>query len=421
MEYKISIRAALIGGAALYLVLPMPANAQFLTRTEPVVSVSERADPNFDAIGGQLGAFKIDTGISVEQRFDDNIFRTTSETESDSITVLTPAVTISPDLPIHDISLTAGARIGKYWSNTEENYQDLGAQLSGRYDFDYNTNVRFLTGYAARHEDRSSPEASGGDTPVEFTVLRNEIGAARELGTLKVSVVAQDQRLEFDDNSVDGAPIDNSARDRSVQTISARVGYALSPATEVFTTPTYTWTNYERSDEDDRSSQGYDITVGASHDISGKLHTDLYLGYFARDMDNDRFKNIGGAKFGGSLLWNPTALTSVKGELGRQIREVSQSEAAGYIQTNASLGVEHALTRRTTLDASVGWANFDFEGERTGIDRQDDVKQTKLGAQYRLFNGAALNADYTFTTRTSNEVNSDYENAQFNVGVGYAY
>lgn len=397
------------------------ANAQYLTREDDVVSVADRKDEHFDAIGGQLGAFKVNPGIEVEQRFDDNIYRTTTNTQSDEITEFRPSLTVSPDWAAHDLTFTGGAEIGRYWDKTNENYEDFGAQLSGRYDFDIGTNVRFLTGYTHLHEDRGSPDDPDGDTPVEYDVVTTQIGAARELGILKLRLAAQNQTLRFENTTKNSGVIDNGVRDRDVQTISTRLAYELSPATEIFTVPSYTWTDYKRSGVGDRSSQGYEITLGAAHDITGKLHTDLYIGYFSREMDNAIYKDVDGAKYGGSLLWNITDITSLKGSLGRQLRETTQTNASGYVQTNAALALEHALTYRTLLDGGVGWANFNFEGNTTGTDREDDIFQANVNGKYKLFRGAAVEAGYTYTDRSSNVAGVDYENNIFNVTLGYAY
>jgi hypothetical protein len=421
--HRIALKPREIATITLLLLMFVPhkAQAQFLTRGDRVVSVAERADPDFDAIGGQLGGFKVNAGIEAEQKFDDNIYRNESNAQSDSITVFRPVLTISPDTALHEIKLTAGADIGRYWNHTDENYADFGADIAGRFDLDIGTNIRGNIGYARLHEDRGSPNDPDGDTPVEYDILTTGIGAARELGVLKLRLAAQDQRITYDNTTLNGAVIDNGYRDRSVQNISARLAYELSPATEIFTVPSYSWTSYEQSGANDRSSQGYDIIIGAAHDITGKLHTDLYAGYFDREMDNANFKDINGAKYGGSLLWNMTDITSLKGNLGRQIRETTQTAASGYIQTNASLGLEHALTYRTLIEAGIGWANYDFEGHNTSGNREDDIIQGKLEGRYKLMNGTAIKAGYIYTDRDSNIGGNSYTNNIFNLGVGYAY
>ena len=120
-------------------------------------------------------------------------------------------------------------------------------------------------------------------------------------------------------------------------------------------------------------------------------------------------------------MWNATDITSFTANIDRQIRETIVSSSSGFIQTNISLGAEHALTPRTLLDADLGWAQFDFQGNGAGGTREDDVIQAQLGAQYKLINGAALKANYRYSDRSSNIPINEFTGNIFNIGLGYAY
>ena len=77
--------------------------------------------------------FHIQPEIQLTTYYDDNIYATSQAEVSDTIAVITPLLKVHSHWDRHSLKLNTGANIGYYADNTDENYEDLWLETSGRY------------------------------------------------------------------------------------------------------------------------------------------------------------------------------------------------------------------------------------------------------------------------------------------------
>ncbi len=404
---------------ALFVVLVnFPVQAQ-LSAENGVISVKNRYDPDYGPLGGRLGSFKVMPKISLAETFDDNIFRISSGTQSDFITGVNPEIVVKSDWNLHEVSFQGSGDLGYYFDHTSENYHDYRFGPSGRIDLDYETSLTGSLVYQRGHEDRGSPDDANSDEPVEYDMETVTMTLKRALGLIKFYVSGQYRRHKFENSSRAGLTVDNSSRNRSQKTLETKLAYDLGYNYEAFVSLKYDKRDYDSINAFFRNSHGYETKTGVALNISGKTRADLYLGYIKQDYDN-ALGDIGDINFGGSLLWNITDMTSIKGVAERTVRETTLAGASGIIRTSGNIEVEHALLRNLFLGGYAGVDNDEYIGVLSNA-RDNRTYKTGFDIVFKPSRIVTTKFDYDYTKRDFDVVANDYETNRAMVSLIFSY
>src|SRR3546814_14316191 len=98
---------------------------------EPDVSVLGRPRPEVDPLNIRVGSLIIAPRIDFRATYNDNVFATESDEESDFITTIAPSVTVSSDWTRHGLSFSAQATDLPHAENESENRTSYGADHEG--------------------------------------------------------------------------------------------------------------------------------------------------------------------------------------------------------------------------------------------------------------------------------------------------
>jgi hypothetical protein len=395
-----------------------------------VVRVYDRARPEFDPLGVRVGTFVVRPGLELSEAYNDNIYADDTNEEEDFITMVRPSVRLESNWAQHALRFDANGGFGLYGSNDEENYDDWSFGTAGRFDI---TRGQYLVGrlrYDERHEDRGSPDDVFGIEPTRYALATANVGYVRDISILSLMTDFDVQQFNFKDVGsaiAPGATIDNDIRDRDQYQYRLRVGYEFIPNYEAFVEGTYNWRVYDQDNtfpglafaptvrDRNRDSEGYSAVVGTAVNFSGKLRGDVSAGWMSQDYDSPVLEDIDAMKYGASLTWNITGLTSLIGEVNRSVEETVQGLASGYIASSYDLTLEHELRRNILLNANLGYDNNDYEG----LNREDDIVYAGVGGDYLLMRGVSLTANYLFTDRDSNIAGADFSQNLFILGARF--
>lgn len=396
----------LIAGAT-----PRPANAQLLP-DDNVTSIKGRFTnaPDYQPLGARAGTFLIHPFLTTGAAYESNIFRTANNEESDFIYTVNPGVEVKSDWNLHSLQFLTSADFGLYQDNSDEDYEDYEAVLTGRYDITYNTYLYSQLSYERLHEDRGSPDDVRGDEPTEYDRYMARVAFNRSLGKLRLLLNQLTTKYEFENTSVSGTPVNNSVRDRTEKLYQARLGYEYFPNYEAYILGSYKDIDYDVANTVDRSSDGYDLRVGTAVDLSGKVKGDVYAGYLDREYSAP-FQDLSEANYGASLIWNLNGITSIKAGLDRQVYETTSTSGplySGYLKTSGNVSVEHSFSYETLAEAYITYEQDEFIGGNTK--REDDIAKVGLDFYYRPNRNIEFKAGYEFSERDSNIQNADYKN-----------
>ncbi len=376
-----------------------------------IAETAPRPQPKDDNL--RLGSLLAYPELVLSEVYDDNIFATRSNEESDLVTVLSPSVSLVSDWERHYFRARASGDFARYRSNDSENYNDYRTSMEGRYDLSRVANVFGGLGYGKEHEERASPEDVNGIEPTTYTSTSGHAGVYRKFNANALRLGVTADRLDFNDVPSSAGIINNDDRDRTESTAGARLSRQISPETELFVQGVFDRRAYADAFDDrgyKRDSDGYRAALGVKRKFGPRLEAQAFVGPMRQDYDDPRLEDVSTLDFGGRVDWHPSARTSVSATVDRSLEETTVYDAAtgtpasSYVYSRAGVLAQHRLRPGTTLRAHLSVGRTDYQG----IDRVDDLLVGGVGAQYRLTRNLYLEADYRFINRDSDEPLSDY-------------
>jgi hypothetical protein len=413
------------GATALLAGGTMSASAQQATQEDLKrgETVLERPRPELEPLGIRAGSFLIYPRIEAASVYDDNVFATENDTESDVLFQVRPDVTVQSDFNNHSLRFRTGAEIGRFVENSSENYADYFVTADGRVDILRDTNVTLQVAHRKDHEGRSDPDSStennpeevnGRAEPVEYTQTGAVAAFNQRFNRVSARVSFGADYYSFQDVALRaGGTSDQSGRDRWEYDTIVQLGYDIQPGYQAFIRGTYNIVEYDRSTAN-RDSDGYEIVGGARFDLTNLITGEVFAGYLQRDYDLQQFSDFSGVAYGLDLAWSVTQLTTVRGLVSRTVEETTLLNASSRDRTLYSLGVDHELLRSVILSGRAQYRQDDFQG----ANRNDDYYTASIGATYALNRNFYLEGTYTYETRDSNVAGEDYDSNLVLLSVG---
>jgi hypothetical protein len=338
---------------------------------------------------------------AVELRFDDNIFLTSNNEESDVIFSVSPGVEIiSGKEELAEVRLFAGVDLSAYASNDEQNSAQFtvlgsgvyrGARLSASADASY------------RQLDQNATAVLG---VVQEFIERDlySVGTRVEYGfTPKISGSAA---LRYDLVDYTNQP---SFVDTTSWTVPLNVYYKFRPKLDLSAGYRY------RVQEGDLASVGgtsHYFNVGARGEIAPKLNADLSVGIETREPEVGDDSSI--LAFDGGLSWEVFPKITSRLTVGRSF-DVS-ALGTELERTDAVLSADWAATTDLTATASVSWQNTNYVNSR-----DDDFYQFSVGVSYVLNQYVRLTGGYSYRTTESNFTAVDFSNNILRFGASVRY
>ena len=155
------------------------------------------------------------------------------------------------------------------------------------------------------------------------------------------------------------------------------------------------------------------MSGGAAVDLTNLLVGEFSVGYRRQYFDEGDFDEEDGVGYNVDLTYTPTLLTTVTASGGGDFRPTTQDNAEANFRSNIGLGVEHELLRNVILAANVGYTRDEF----SGIDRTDNTIGAGGGVSYLINRNFSVNAGYSFTTRSSDEDDEEFDRNLIRIGV----
>ncbi len=372
-------------------------------------TVLSRPRPEYDPLGIRLGSFFLYPDVGLTETWNSNIYATPSNDKNDFITSLTPRLALKSNWNNHALNFSADSTITRYARYHSENYTDYTVAADGRLDIQRDSRLFAAGGYKIRHEPRSSPNNLGGTEPTEYQDTSALLAGEKDFNRLSFRLEgAFDAYRYFDVQNALGQTIAESLRDRNDTVVTLRTGYEVAPLRQLYLLTSYNWRKYQSPVDMfgfDRTSDGYTVALGAHYDLTGLIFADVFLGYRRQDYDDPRLRPVDGPTAGIKLTWNVTALTTITGNLSREIEETVLANSSAYFATRASIKADHELLRNLILNARIGYENDKFEG----IDRRDNYYEADLGATWLINRNFSLGGGYSYRTRNSNQPGTDFD------------
>ena len=400
---------AAIAATALYAVPVSVASAQEEIVDNRNVGVRDRVRPGYDAAGVRAGGFTVFPEASVTGTYDDNIFAADVGEVDDFITTLAAGVSVQSNWSRHALNLNAGLAQYLYADNSDEDRLDWNVGGNGRVDITRDTNISGGLSYAQLHEDRGAPNAPGlAAEPTEYALFQANAALAHRFNRVTTRVGVGYADYDYDDAPlIGGGVLDQDFRDREEFEQFLRLGYDVSPDTNLYIQGTLNQREYDQKPPVvalNRDSDGWAVVGGSEFRLSNLAQGEVYVGYQEQSYDDPTLSDISGLAFGAGVDWFVTPLTTIRIDAASTVEETVAAGASGFLDQSVGLGIDHELMRNVIIGARASYANQDYEG----IARSDDVIRAGLGVDYLLNRNFSVGLGYDYTDRDSNVLGLDY-------------
>lgn len=372
-------------------------------------SVMERARPGYDAAGIRAGGFMVYPSASITGSYNDNIYATPNNETDDFITTLAARVNVNSTWSRHALSLRGGVSQDIYADNGDEDRFDWDVGAGGQIDVTSSTALSGFLGYAELHEDRGDPNSPvTASEPVEYNLLTAGADLKQSFNRVTVGVGGEYREYDYDDlSSIGGLPIDQDFRDRQEYYERVRLGYNVSPDTNIYVEGQLDQREYDQQPPIvavNRDSDGRQVVVGSDFRLTNLAQGGVYVGYQEREYDSAAFGDTDGLAYGASVDWFLTPLTTVTFTADSSVEETSVTGASGYDNQSFGVDVDHELLVNLILRGGASYGNNDFNDSG----REDDIIGAKAGVVYLLNRNFDLELGYRYTDRDSNDPAFDY-------------
>lgn len=376
-------------------------------------SVRYRARPAYDAVGIHAGGFTVFPKATIGETYNDNIYATDVNEQDDFITTLGAAVEVNSNWSRHALNFSAGLTQFLYADQTDENRLDWNLGVNGALDITQNSRLSGGTTYSQLHEDRGDPNAvAAAVEPTEYTLWGANAQFDQKFNRVTARVSGSVNDFDYDDveNTIGGI-IDQDDRDRKVYLEALRLGYDVSPDTNLYIEGSLNQRDYDEEPPVvavDRNSDGYAVVAGSEFRLSNLAQGKAFIGYQEQTYDSPLFPKIDGLDYGASVEWYVTGLTTVTFDAASTVEETTTAGASGYLAQTVDLRVDHELMRNLLLNGNVGYGKDDYEG----VSRTDDIIRAGLGLDYLMNRNFSVGVAYDYTDRDSDLAGSDYKRNQ---------
>jgi hypothetical protein len=354
-----------------------------------------------------LGDFVLHGRAEFDIEYDDNIYRTDTNRIADGIARIRPGVTLQSQWDEHAIDFYAQTEYGKYFQNSSEDYWAFALGARGRYDLNEESQLNGLVEYSRSVLPRGSPGVGVVPGSVTASVIRATADYTYS-GEPIYFRIGPRYEYRFYDGS---GPADN----HHYIDLGGRIGYRVSEEFSVFVDPSYQIVQYVAVPDStgfNRNSQGFDVKIGVTYDVTTQVGAEFAVGYFRRWYEDSRLLPDSGVSARVALYWNPTEQLSFEIEGRRSLTEYRLPAGAGGASIASGNAVETSVTARVgylaldnlLLDMGATYARYDF----SGINRNDDYYGFDIGARYFFSPHFYIGPRYYYTARRSTDATSNF-------------
>lgn len=308
----------------------------------------------------RIGATTIASGLSVETRYDSNVFAVSRDAIDDVIFIINPRITIDGVYGKLKARGEIFADIREYVDNGSESRTTFGIAGSGTYLAGRSDSIN--TGFRAERfaESRNDPEA--GDRLGLSPRLVNAVG-----GHLAYDHAGSrfGFRLRGDVQDLDYIPPEDEDRSLTSMSALARLSYSASPRLGLFVQP-YVNRRDQHSPVDDngvdRDATTFGVIAGAQLSITGSWSGEAGFGAFRSNPDDPSLASFSGFAASADLTWSPQPRTVVTLRGFSGDAATVRAGAIGRTDQRISLRLDQEIRHNLLFAASVAYNQTNYRG-----------------------------------------------------------
>lgn len=342
-------------------------------------------------LGISLGSFRLYPVLDLRAGYDTNVFASPAGSETGSAyEVIRPSFDLRSNWSNHMLNFGAYGVFGFYNNANSQNYQNFGVNLDGRLDIQRFWYLTASVGFNRTSLLPGTPDVAFTQEPTVAWSLPISLSMYQRFNRLFYQATVGLTGIRYQDaGQIAGSTLPAANRDRTEYAESLRVGYEVFQGMDFWAQGTLNQRRYVDTfnvDAQNRNSNGWAVTGGATIDLSGITRLEGFVGYTQQSYDNPG-TTTSAVSFGLGGIWNGYQPLVVKPFVVRTINETAYVNYQDYIST--SFGVELIYTIRTDwqLNAGGAYSLLDYTpvpGAPDAFTHTDNYYRASLGLLYSI-------------------------------------
>ena len=357
-----------------------------------------------------VGQANFKASLTVSEKYDNNIYLTSTNTKADYINVVTPKVFM--DLPFgiderHNLQFLYSADLGSYSDQTSQNYQNQN--LTGLLNFKLPFGYFALKNLYRNTQDRSATEFT---TPVKR--MENKSDA---LFGVEFNKLANEFDYSYFTKHFNNRSYDNLDYHENIYTDTAY--YQVFPKTKALFEYNYGAIDYTR--DDTRDGHYNQARIGLKGDITGKTTGIVKAGYQSREYDTQGRRGYNNFVSEIGLISKLSERTELTARFISTALESTFENNSYYNNNSFGLGLNQGLIGNYSLVGSFSVdRNIYPEESPTALKKRKDTIWTGgIGLEYQAKDWVKTGINYEYTRDNSNIDIKEYERSQIMASVTF--
>lgn len=426
---------ALLSASAL-LAVSGTAHAQSTVVGE---DVANRAHPEYAPKAFPVGSFDIYPTVTGGVNVTDNLRATNTNKVKSAFFTLRPELNARSTWARHSMTFKAYLDQIFHPKLTAENVTTFGGSVNAMYDVSRQTQFQLNLSAARAAESRLDLGSFRGSTsPVKFDQYYAGASLSQGMGRVTTVLGGTVERRNYHDARAGAIIVSQRFRDVTQLGGSFDLKYDLGNGIGLIGTARYNKAIYDfrpgrlgfvstgPNRNIDRRSSGFSLLGGVTLELSKLLFGSARFGYMKQTYKDPLLRNFSGFNMDVDLLWNVTALTSVRLRASRSVQDAGLPLLAGntpnlgnssYTRTDVGIGVNHELFRNLLVSADGSYGHFTANGQ--GSD--GDEYAAGLGVRYLMNRNVTVRARVDHSERDSPDPSLRYKANRGLGSIGYAF
>ncbi len=364
---------------------------------EPVAREGGAWLPRFSALTLELTAATF---------YDDNVLRSSSNEESSVIFRTSPKAMLEGRVGRHDFRLGYQGEHAHYVDLSDEDYFDHELIADADLRLSRKLKVALDSGLLYGHDRRGdfTSRLTASNEPDRWR--RYHAGINATFGRAWASVLRTKAGLGigFQQSGIRYTNNNQEARDFDRQSFALKGRYNLGPKLSLVADAGFSTTDYD-DPTTPLDSEEISALVGVAWEATAKTTGEVKFGLLEKDFDDSSQSDFSGANFDLKVTWSPRSYSTFTAYGSRDTSETGQGGGSAVVDT-AGLRWRHGLSSRLVTETGFEYQRADFENNR-----EDDVYQFDVSANYRLNRFLQLRGGFEYHTRSSSDASAEYDNS----------
>ena len=343
--------------------------------------------------------------IQMELQNNDNLYSTPANRVSDQSIVLKPAVRLEARQGPSTYSLNIGSTIGQYVQRTADNYTNYNLNGVANLDLATRLRARLSADYLDAQDPRGSNNNPLSDVPDRYHSLSGR-------GLVSYGALGANGRIDFDLGQLRREYYNNrattAANDSTIKDIGATFYWRVGPKTELLFQGKHSAIDYTLSSLN-RDSRENRLLAGAVWEATAKTRGTFRIGMVKKDFNDAARGSASSLTWEGQVRWSPRSYSHVDVNLLKTPAETTGGVGDFIDSTTTGVIWTHKWTSLISTAATATYQTSAYQG----VARTDNTLTYGLRGTYRMRRWLSFGADYSNSSRTSDDSNFDYKRNLF--------